>query len=241
MKISNKGWNLLQHDCDSAAARCCGEHLARQLRDLLGKQDRVTLFLSGGNAPAPVFEHLAHSEMDWHRVDIHLVDERFAPGNPTDLNASLIQRHLLHYYARQAHFHPLLSDATLEYCLARANLQTNAITTPDVVLLGMGLDGHTASLFPDAPEYGSALASPSHYVLVHPGSAPYPRISMSGAWLKTATYLTLYIPGQRKWEAFCHFVLEEQALSPLPQLLDQHPAVTIIATGGQSDDAPHHS
>lgn len=234
MKASSKNWNLLQCDNEVDAAWQCAECITLQLRLELGRKDRVSLFVSGGKSPAAVFDRLADTELDWQRVDVFLVDERFALTNPQDQNATMVQQHLLRGHAQHAQFYPLLTASSLSASMQEANAQTASLQQPDVVLLGMGLDGHTASLFPDAPEFFSAMESQDHYVEVHPASAPYPRISMSGGWLRRARALILFIPGEQKRQAFRHFVLEENAVSPLSSLLQHHPAVTIIATGGDS-------
>lgn len=234
MKASSKNWDLLQCDNEIDAAWQCAECIALQLRLELGRKERVSLFLSGGKSPAAVFDRLADTDLDWQRVDVFLVDERVAPENPLDLNATMVQQHLLRNHAQYARFYPLLTASSLHASMQEATAQTASLQQPDIVLLGMGIDGHTASLFPDAPEFFDAMESQDHYVSVHPASAPYPRISMSGSWLRQARSLILFIPGEQKWQAFRHFVLEENALSPLSSLLQRHPAVTIIATGGES-------
>ncbi len=235
MKASNRLWELWQCRDEADAARRCADALVLLLRERLDTQTRVSLFLSGGKSPAAVFDLLAHAVLDWSRVDVFLVDERFALEQPADQNIGMVRQHLRHHEATHAHFHDVLTAPTLEGCVEQANALTAHIHQPDIVLLGMGLDGHTASLFPDSSDFATAMKSTQHYVAVHPAAAPHPRISMSFPWLSQARALLLFIPGADKWRAFQHFVVEEQGTSPLHPLLKTLGAsATVIATGGES-------
>lgn len=235
MKASNRLWELWQCRDEADAARRCADTLVLLLRERLDTQTRVSLFLSGGKSPAAVFDLLAHAVLDWSRVDVFLVDERFALEHPADQNIGMVRQHLRHHEATHAHFHDVLTAPTLEGCVEQANALTAHLHQPDIVLLGMGLDGHTASLFPDAHDVAIAMNSPDHYAAVHPAAAPHPRISMSFPWLSQARALLLFIPGADKWRAFQHFVVEEQGTSPLHPLLKTLGAsATVIATGGES-------
>lgn len=235
MKASASSWELWTCDNEQDAARLCAELLTLQLNQRLDNQPAASLFVSGGKSPVPVFERLALADLPWSRIDIHLVDERFAPQDQQQQNARLVRQHLLQGKAAKSRFHDLLREPSLEESVLAANARTATIDQPDVVLLGMGLDGHTASLFPDAPDYPAAICSTDHYVAVHPKAAPHPRISMSQIWISQARSLLLFIPGAEKWQAFQHFVLKGQGISPVRPLLEKlGDSATIIATGDPS-------
>ena len=235
MKASNDSTEIYCcHDVQEAA-RLGADLIATQLRQQLESRSRVTLFLSGGKSPVVLFEQLAKIDLDWQRIETHLVDERFAPAQPQDQNATLLQRYFLQGNAKESSFHPLLIDESLEHCIQTANARTAAVARPDLVVLGMGLDGHTASLFPGAPEYGQALQTGAHYIALHPSTAPYPRISMSLFWLQQARSVMLFIPGAEKQQAYDYFVTQRQGISPLPTLFDALGTnATVIVTGGYS-------
>jgi 6-phosphogluconolactonase len=176
------------------------------LRRTLDVQPRARLLVSGGKTPAPVFRALAHAPLEWRRVDIALVDERWLhPGDP-DSNAHLVREHLLRDHAAAARFETLTRPGrTIEAAVAAANL--HARHPPAIVLLGMGDDGHTASLFPRMRGLEDALASPNAYVAVDatgcPGAGPWPRrISLTPAGLAPAPARLLLLRGHGKREVF---------------------------------------
>lgn len=235
MKESSNEWECWSCRSDAEAAQRCADLMALLLQERLDTQTTATLFVSGGKSPVSVFERLATADIDWRRVDIHLVDERFAPDTPAEQNATLVRRHLLQQGAAHGRFHELLTANSPDDCVQAANARTAAIHQPDIVMLGMGLDGHTASLFPDAAEFEHAMQTPDHYVAVHPRNAPFTRISMTHLWLSQARALMLFIPGPDKWKAFQHFAIHQREISPLQPLLSTLGAsATVICTGGES-------
>ncbi|MDD4886354.1 MAG: 6-phosphogluconolactonase [Thiomonas sp.] len=133
---------------------------------------RALLAVSGGRSPIPLFHALAQAPIDWARVTIALVDERVVPADHADSNAALVRAHLLTGAAAQARFLPLVDDPQdLAGCVTRANAQLRALALPiSAALLGMGDDGHTASLFPGAPELAAGLdpAYPDAYLAITP-------------------------------------------------------------------------
>lgn len=233
MKASNNQWNIIQHADELIAAKECAQLLRTQIAILCEQQASVSLFVSGGKSPAQVFDYLSEADLPWTKINIHLVDERWAPDHPSDLNQTLVRQHLLKHTAANANFQPLLITSDIKTNIEECNRITSTMEIPDIVLLGMGLDGHTASLFPDASDYDNAMNSNAHYVTVHPGSAPYMRISMSYHWLRMARQIILFIPGAEKWKAFQHFLLECQDKSPLQKLPSDaaNPATVIVTEG----------
>lgn len=238
MKVSNEAWHTLRCADEETAAMLCAQQIARELRATIDSKANATLFVSGGKSPAKVFDHLCQIPLPWSSVAVFLVDERLAWQQPQDQNQTLIQDRLLQSCAKEATFFPLLHDENESENLAICNQQAQFPIRPDVVLLGMGLDGHTASLFPCAPEYDHAMTAGSHYVVLHPVTAPYARISMSFHWLTEAHKLILYIPGENKRIAFEGFVKRGNGVSPLQPLFNavaQH--ITVIETEGGQHDA----
>jgi 6-phosphogluconolactonase len=188
------------HACADEAA--CVHDLAAAIVATLGRaigaQGRAGLAVSGGRSPIPLFEELSNAALDWSCVDIALVDERFVAPSDPDSNEGLVRRYLLQGRAAQARFTGLVSDpANMDACLERANRPAGELT---LAILGMGEDGHTASLFPRAPELPQALdpAQLLRYVRVTPVAAPHQRISMTLAALLRARYRILFIGGAAK-------------------------------------------
>jgi len=192
---------------------------------------RALLAVSGGRSPVALFQALALAAIAWPRVVVTLVDERVVPADHPDSNAALVRAHLLVGAAAQARFLPLVDDPQdLAGCVRRANAQLAALALPiSVALLGMGEDGHTASLFPGAPELGAALDPdyPESYLAITPpgavaagraangsnrsASAPHRRISLSLPALLRARRLLLAIAGQAKRAVYA------QAATPPPR------------------------
>jgi 6-phosphogluconolactonase len=167
---------------------------------------RTRLLLSGGTTPAPVLRALSQAPLDWSRVDVGLVDERWLLPSDQDSNAHLVHAHLLRNKAAVAHFEPLTrAGRGIEAAVANANLRAHQ--APRVIVLGMGGDGHTASLFPGMQGLDSALDSHEAYVAVDasgcPGAGPWPRrISLTPAGLAPAPTRILLLRGGDKRVVF---------------------------------------
>lgn len=172
--------------------------LARDLQ----QKPRTRLLLSGGSTPAPVYEALSKAPLDWDRIDVALVDERWLLPDDPDSNARLVRETLLQNKAAKARFETLTrAGRNIEESVNAANL--HAQNPPGVVVLGMGEDGHTASLFPGMQGLDKALQSKSAYVSVDATGCPVAgkllrRISLTPAGLAPAHTRLLLIRGERK-------------------------------------------
>lgn len=174
-------------------------------RDLM-EQPRARLLVSGGTTPAPVFDALSRAPLEWERVDIGLVDERWLPPDDPGSNARLVREHLLQSHASVATFEPL-APAGLDLAEAVAAANARARQLPGVVVLGMGDDGHTASLFPGMHGLAAALATRAAYVAVDatgcPGAGTWPtRISLTPAGLAPAQTRLLLLRGASRRARF---------------------------------------
>lgn len=185
-----------------AAAVAISSALRRDLQHL----PRARLLVSGGATPAPVFRALSQAPLEWARVDIGLVDERWLLPSDPDSNAHLVSTHLLRNHAAAAHFQTLTgAGRSIEVALNAANL--HARHKPGVIVLGMGDDGHTASLFPGMQGLTAALASSQPYVAVDAsgcaGAGVWSRrISLTPAGLAPAHTRILLLQGQAKRAVF---------------------------------------
>ncbi len=172
------------------------------LRERLMSSKRPRMLVSGGSTPAPVFRTLSQSSLDWAHVDIALVDDRWLPPTDPDSNAHLVREKLLRGPARDARFELLVRpNRSIETAVSDANL--HAGHPADIVLLGMGEDGHTASLFPRMRGLDRALSTPLAYIAVDasgcPGAGAWQRrISLTPAGLAPASVRLLLIRGQQK-------------------------------------------
>ena len=183
-----------------ALAEQLAEAVYQALAEDLTHQARALLVVSGGSTPVPFFKALAQKPLEWARIDITLADERWVDEQSSDSNAKLVRDNLLQGLAAAANFVPLTSSAgTPEEGVAAVAEQTAGLSWPaSVVILGMGGDGHTASLFPDSPELGLALSTDEPLVAVRTPSQPQPRITFSAARLHQARRHFLHITGEDK-------------------------------------------
>ncbi|MDF3884577.1 6-phosphogluconolactonase [Cupriavidus basilensis] len=196
------------HDNVPAQAAALALSVAEHLSVLIKSKGSAYLAVSGGRTPVPFFQALSMQRLPWQHVAIMLVDERAVPPHHSDSNARLVGAHLLRGEAARARFIPLVAE---EYAtpdgidVARALIQANAgFSQPDLVVLGMGEDGHIASLFADAPEYAQAmnLSAPPGYTATSPRSAAHRRITLNRAALLGASKLILVLGGASKREVF---------------------------------------
>ncbi|WP_447928663.1 6-phosphogluconolactonase [Vreelandella sp. EE27] len=184
----------------NALAEQLAEAVFQALESDLAQQEKVLLVVSGGSTPVPFFKALAAKPLPWQRVQVTLADERWVDAQSNDSNAKLVRENLLVGEAANADFIPLTASAeTPEQGVEDVARRTEALAWPaSVVILGMGSDGHTASLFPDSPELGLALATDETLVAVRTPSQPQPRITFSANRLHQARRHFLHITGEDK-------------------------------------------
>jgi 6-phosphogluconolactonase len=201
-------------------APALAEAVAADLRAALASSPSATLAVSGGRSPVPVFEILREADLDWSRVVVALVDERWVPESDPASNAALVKAHLLQGRASTAHFIPLYNGAASAQA-AESELAAafNAIPQPFAVLiLGMGEDGHTASLFPESPQLQTGLAlegtidTTMPYLAQVGAVAPTDRISLTLPWILNARQVYLQFGGVSDIEVY-----NKAAQGPNPQ------------------------
>jgi 6-phosphogluconolactonase len=184
--------------------------IANELRAAIAGRGQATLAVSGGKSPIALFEHLRGQDLDWAKVQVMLVDERCVAHDHADSNTALVRQHLLQGAATAATFVTLfdsvpaeIDGAALAGLVGAANQRLAKVTFPlDVVVLGMGEDGHTASLFPAAPGLVEALASPGPIAWVCPATAPHTRLTLTLPVLQGARHLYLPLSGDNKLKVY---------------------------------------
>ncbi|WP_228276663.1 6-phosphogluconolactonase [Marinobacter sp. JSM 1782161] len=212
---------------DAVAAELA-DRVAERLEGALAGRDRASLALSGGSTPKPFFEKLRDKPLDWSRVDVTLVDERWVTPDSPDSNEKLLREHFLQGAASAARFVPMKQkheSANAGQPLAEEALADIAWPL-DVLILGMGNDGHTASLFPDAPEIDRALdpSQPYRCMALHPVSQPQARLSLTRTILEQASWTALHLKGEDKLETL------KVALSDMPSVREM-PIRVFLSTG----------
>ncbi len=188
-------------DCQ-AQAMALAERIATQLRDAINERGTAVLAVSGGSTPKDFFGYLSRQLLDWSKVHVTLVDERWVPDTDERSNAQLVKTTLLQHAASAASFVPLYSGAaTPEEGLSAVAARIDALPRPfDAVVLGMGDDGHTASFFPGGDHLAAALDpdGTACVVTMRAPAAGEPRISLSLSALLQTRALYLLVTGEKK-------------------------------------------
>nr|WP_294973997.1 6-phosphogluconolactonase [uncultured Pseudomonas sp.] len=183
-------------------ARGLAASVADGLRAALAARGRALLVVSGGRSPIAFLEALSGAELDWSKVSVSLADERWVPESHPDSNAGLLRRHLLKGAAAKANFIGLYQPASsLDEAAAKADRYLHELALPiDVLVLGMGDDGHTASLFPGSANLADALdpASTRRCLPMWAPSVPRQRLTLTRAVLQGARVQLLAIQGEVK-------------------------------------------
>jgi 6-phosphogluconolactonase len=208
-----------------AAAAAAADAIVAQLTPPGPKR----LLVTGGHSPGPVYDRLSQTELDWSRVTVTLSDDRFVGVDSPDSNERLVRERLLTGRAAAATLVPLKGHgATPADDAAAIEPAIRSLIPFDATLLGMGDDGHIASLFPGTPDVAALLdpACERYAVGVEtPGLAPYlPRISLTGRALFASALVVLLVSGDGK-KALVERVLADPAFAPpVSALIRQIPA-----------------
>ncbi|MCY7294051.1 6-phosphogluconolactonase [Alteromonas sp. a30] len=178
------------------------ERLVAILSQGIAENGRASLLVSGGRTPLPLFKQLSETNIDWSKVDISLVDERWVDETDEASNTRLVKENLLQGYAASANFVEIkTSHAQAEEAVATCTEQLASMQTPfDALILGMGEDGHTASLFPcsEQVQAGLDLNTQADYIAVQPTTAPHQRMSLTLKRILASKHIFLHLTGDSK-------------------------------------------
>ena len=192
-------------DSESLSRALSGQ-IAENLQSAIAARGLASLVVSGGKSPTRLFELLRDAALDWSRVCVALADERWVDPADAGSNERLVREVLLQDAAAAARFIGLKNAAPTPDLGAVSAWETFArVPRPfDAVVLGMGDDGHTASLFPRSPNLLSALnpAAVAGCVGMWSPVAPHPRLSLNLSALLDSRRVTLLITGAEKWRTF---------------------------------------
>jgi len=182
----------------SDLCQCIGKILTEAIR----KKGRASMAVSGGSTPIGLFKEFSLSSIDWTKIDLTLTDDRWVDAKNPDSNELLVRTHLIKNKAVQVNFIPLKNDAkTAKEGQIYSEKMLRKITLPfDVVVLGMGTDGHTASLFPCSDELPEAmnLKNSNYLISTSPKTAPYQRLSLTARVIFDSKNVFLHLNGSSK-------------------------------------------
>jgi 6-phosphogluconolactonase len=190
------------------------------IESALDARGEALLALPGGTTPGPIYEKLAKTKLNWKRVTIVPTDDRLVPISDPMSNIAMIARHFIPLGARVI---PVISESATDYKAAgnAANARLADLKwPPDLVWLGMGDDGHVASLFP-GPDLNEAIEAPASRRAIGvmpdplPENAPVARVSLTRSAILSARTLIIVGSGERK-RTVLEKALEEGPRSTVP-------------------------
>ena len=187
-------------DSRESASCALADHIAAVLESAVTQRGNASIVVCGGTSPLETFRFLRQKKLPWHNVTIVPSDERLVTVDHEDSNEGMIRRELMQDEAAAAKFLSLAQAGIRNrQQLSDLNSQLNNLVKPiDVVMLGMGGDGHTASLFPNSESISAALGSDDACVVQHPPHLDDARLSLTPRLLLDAQEIVLLFFGDDK-------------------------------------------
>lgn len=184
-------------ELDTALATYVAEALATDIQ----ANGEAILVVSGGSTPKGLFAQLSQADINWSAVTVLLADDRWVPLDHDDSNESMVRNTLLVNNAAHASLVSLVADyPDMETNLTETEQRVAGLPAFSVVILGMGNDMHTASLFPCSAQIDNGLTTDNAVLMTHPTTAPHARVSLSKARLLRTQRGLVHIVGDDKWQ-----------------------------------------
>lgn len=180
------------------------DHIVKELQQAINNKGHASIAVSGGKTPIPLFKLLSQQDLEWHNVFITLVDDRWVDDTDDASNEKLVLTYLLQNKAKLANFVGLKNSCDNPFDGAEITDKIlNKIPMPfDVLILGMGEDGHTASLFPGAANLmaGLDMKSGRKVVGMTPLTAPLDRMTLTLPTILDSQNIYLHLVGESKMQ-----------------------------------------
>lgn len=214
----------------SALNNAFANKLITILSQAIKQRGAAYLVVSGGKTPQQLFQALSQTELEWNKVTVLLADDRWLAPDHADSNERLVKASLLQGKAASARFISLYAKDSSAFSAVEHILpHVDGLPTFDAVILGMGEDGHTASLFPCSAQISAGLADGAPAVLaVEPATAPYQRISLSKQRLLNSRHLFLHLVGKNKLDVLNQALAGDDPLQMPIRAFLHHPATDVV-------------
>jgi 6-phosphogluconolactonase len=206
--------------------------LSENVGDVLKGQNSCSFALAGGNTPKPLYQYMSCLAWPWDRIKVTLTDERWVPRKSEDSNENMIRDCLMREAAEKAHLVGLKNkeptpEKGQDFCETTLN---KSISPLDIVILGMGEDGHIASIFPSMENTETLLNrfQPRLCMAANPKELQ-PRMSLTLSYLLSAKHIYLFISGDKK-----KAIIDKAIDKTLSK--ETHPIVALIRE--REDDNP---
>ncbi|MFK7902958.1 MAG: 6-phosphogluconolactonase [Nitratireductor sp.] len=223
--------NIEVHNDRDELARWLADHIAELLSDAIAKNGVASLAVSGGGTPKLLFVELSKHKIAWDKVTLTLVDERWVNADSDRSNAKLVYDLFKQNEASELNFLPLFHDDIDANAIETKRGLYEAITPFDVVILGMGTDGHTASFFPGGTTLAVAVDTQTKSLLIdiEAEGAGEPRVTFTLPPLVGAGETILHIEGQEKHDV----LMQASKLSnademPIKHILNALPDLRVV-------------
>ncbi len=218
---------LFKFEDREAASIAAAEALVGAMSRRLDLQARASMIITGGSSPARCYQEMSGAPIDWHRVDLVLSDERWVPADHDDSNEKQARETLLVDAAEMANLVGVYrDDEDLESRADSLDAELKLLPIPFACsLLGMGSDGHFASLFPDAGNLEEGLDKQrAHFCLaVDTAASPHRRLSLSLSAIARSDMILLLIFGDDKLDVI-NEAIDGSGDYPVASLLRQKQA-----------------
>lgn len=207
------------------------QRIEAALMSALATHKTAHLALPGGRSAIVLMEQLTQSALPWSSIVVSLVDERAVDAEDPASNAKLVRENLLRSKAQVARFVPLFDGISAESSVERLNKE---IPSLDVVVLGMGEDGHFASLFPSKHPVAGLADDRLGFVATEViGSPALPRISMTRAQILSASLVLLLVSSEEKRQKVQAALQGEDPMNPVSYLFSSSRPIHVVWPDGE--------
>lgn len=181
-------------------------NIIEKLNKVIKENKRASLLVSGGSTPKPLFKKLSKANIAWEKVIVSLVDDRWVASTHKDSNELLVKENLLQNNAKKAKFIGMYIEEKEAFTsdISCSKIYEKEVFPFDVVILGMGADSHTASLFPNNEKLEEAydLENENLCISIKPTTASHDRMSLTLQGILSAKNIILHIEGEEKLKVY---------------------------------------